>query len=130
MSETITLEQERLAHRARQGIGEAVAKVQTRGVPATASKIPVYVACNSCPNLGTRLDDELSFPDEIVKTAAGDRIAAAVDDDCGFEEIGCRDMPPRCGFDRRCVVRRLRLVAKDRDQRGRVDDHLGKPRSS
>ena len=130
MSETITLEQERLAHRARQGIGDAVAKVQTRGVPATASKIPVYVACNSCPNLGTRLDDELSFPDEIVKTAAGEGVAASVNDDCSLKEIGGRDMPLRCGFDRPGTVRRLRFVAKDCDQCGGVNDHRGKPRSS
>src|SRR5262249_29608399 len=76
------------------------------------------------------IDDKLSFSDKIVKTAAGDRVAASVNNNRRLEEIDRRDAAVRCGFDRSGKGRRLGLVAEDGNQRGSVGDHRRKPRSS
>ena len=99
-------------------------------MPAASAEIPKGFARDPRLHLGNGLDDQLRLADEIVKTAADDRIMASVNNYRSFEEISRRDAAVRGGFDRPRTGRRFRLVAEDRDQRGSVDDYRGKPRSS
>jgi len=99
-------------------------------MPAASTEIPVGFACDPCLSLGNWLDDKLGFFDDIVKTAAGDRIAAPVNNNCRLHEIDRSDAAVRCGFNRSRTAHRFRLVAKDRDQRGTIGGHRGNPRSS
>ena len=56
-------------------------------MPTAAAEIPVGFTRDPCLGVGNWLDDKLGFFDEIVKAAAGDRIAASVNNDCRFDEI-------------------------------------------
>ena len=87
MREIITLEQQRLARGPRKGVGKATPEIQPRWMPAASTEIPVGFARDPCLGFGNWLDDKLGFFDEIVKAAAGDRIAASVNNDCRFDEI-------------------------------------------
>ena len=58
---------------------------------AAAAKIAICLARDPCLDLGNRFDDQLRLLDEIVKAAAGDRVPASVNDDCGFDKIRSRN---------------------------------------
>src|SRR5438045_3276076 len=89
--EIVAFEQKGLARRARQGVSEAIAEIQPRWVAAAPAKVAICLTGDPRLNFGNSFDDQLRLLDEIVKTAAGDRITAAVDDDCSFDEAGGRD---------------------------------------
>ena len=80
LSKINSFEQQGLTGHFGQCIGEAIAKIELCRMTASFAEIPIGFPCN--PRLGfrNRLDDEASFPDEIVETPAGDRVAATVND--------------------------------------------------
>jgi hypothetical protein len=60
-------------------------------VTAAPAKIAISLARYPRLDLGNRFDGQLRLLDEIVKAAAGDRVPASVDDDCGFDKIRSRN---------------------------------------
>ena len=58
---------------------------------AAPAKIAICLARYPRLDLGNRFDDQLRLLDEIVKAAAGDRVPASVNDDCGFDKIRSRN---------------------------------------
>ena len=108
-------------------VGKTIAKIQLSGMSAAFSKITIGLACNSRLDLGHWLNDYLCFLDKIVKTPAGDRIPASVDNERGFDKVGrgeaTVDSPLNCESTGLCV----RFVAKDCNERRCVDDHRGNP---
>ncbi len=88
VGEIVPFEQQRLTCRTRQGISKAIAEIQPRRVAAAPAKVAIVFAGDPCLDLGYDFDDQLRLLDEVVKTAAGDRITASVYDDCSFEKIG------------------------------------------
>jgi hypothetical protein len=83
--EVIALEQKRLAGGFRQGIRKAVSEIQRRSMPAALSEIAVRFPCEASLIFGDRLDDNLSFPEEIVKTSARNRAPAAINHHPSFD---------------------------------------------
>jgi len=110
--EIIALEEQRLAGCPRQSIGEAVTEIEPRRMSAAFAEIPVGVTRDPCLSLGHRFDDKLRLPHEILKASAGNRITARIDDDRGFDEVGCRNAATGRGLDRCCTGWRLGLVAR------------------
>jgi hypothetical protein len=72
----IALEQERLTCCFGQGVGKAVAEVQSSAMSAALSEIAVGFTCQTRLFFGNRLDDKLSLPKEIIKTPARYRAVA------------------------------------------------------
>src|ERR1700688_516511 len=89
--EVIALEEERLAGELGEGIGEAIAEVEPCRMAAAAAEVAVGLARDARLALAHRLDGECRHAEELVETAAGDGIAAAVYDDGGLDEIDRRD---------------------------------------
>jgi hypothetical protein len=91
VSEIGTFEQQGFAPCSREGIGETIPEIYSRSVPAAPAEIPIGFARDPRLRLGNGLDDQLRLADEIVKTAADDRITASVKNYGSFEEISRRD---------------------------------------
>ena len=72
MGEVDPLEQERLARVTGQGVGEAVAEVESRGVPATAPEVPMSVTGDPRLRSGDRDHlDLLCRAGAVAKVRAG-----------------------------------------------------------
>src|SRR5208282_694343 len=125
--EVIALEQNRLARGFGKGIGEAVAKIQPGRVPAPLAEIAIGFARNPRLGFGNRLDDDIGLLKELVKPPAGHRIAASINHDCGLDVIDCRNATAAGAGNRLGIRRSFRLIAKDGDERGRIDNHRGSP---
>src|SRR5216683_2654906 len=96
----------------------------------TFTEITVGLARNSCLSLTDRFDNNARFFYKIIEAPAGNRIAASIDHERGFNEVGGGHASCRISLDRESAIFRLRFVAKDCDKRRRIDDHRGSPRSS
>lgn len=92
------------------------------------------VAIGGARDLGLLAVDRLLMPaasTASVEASAGDRIPGAVDDDGGFEIVrGRHALRFARVAERAKEAIGIGLVAYDRDESGRVDDHFGRPRSS
>ena len=127
--EVLALEQKGLPRCFRKRIGEAVAEVQPRRVVALA-KSPPSPARGLRMGRGDRLQLNRRFFQECIKLMAGGGAAATLKDDCCFQKGSYRHASGRCHRDGSGIALRVRLVEQDRQDRRRVDDHLGSPRSS
>src|SRR5215469_12696742 len=87
LREIVSLEQERLAGRLSQRVGEAVAEVQPGRMAAAAAEITIGGARDLCVLGGHHFDPYRGLGDDLVKAAAGDRVARSIDDDRGFQVI-------------------------------------------
>jgi len=76
--EIIALEQYLFACRLRQGIGEAIPEIQTRGMPTALAEIAVGFAGNPRLLLSNWVNDKLCLPKEIVKPSARNGISASI----------------------------------------------------
>lgn len=111
-------------------VGEAVAKVQPRWMPAAHTEVPIGLAAESRVFLRHWLDGDVGDLEEIIEPAAGDRVAARVGDDRRLERIR-RGNPAGGRFSERLGTRqRLWLVAEDGQERGGVNNYRGSLRSS
>lgn len=90
MPKVVAFPQQRLASVDRQGIGDAIAEVQSRGVAAAIAEICVCPAGQVCLMFGHRFDDEIGFADEVVEASANDRVTLGVQDYPAFEVANCR----------------------------------------
>lgn len=96
----------------------------------TFSKISVGISGNFRLNFRDRLDENVCFCDEIIKTPTRYGIAARIDDNSGFNKINSAYAPVCRVCDRSRTERRLWFITKDGNDRRRVDNHFGSPRSS
>ncbi len=129
-AEVVSLEQERLPDRLRQGVGEAIAvveacKVTTFAEPAIRMSGKIRLSGVDGHYLDRRLVNQ-----KIQFSAA--RIAdAGFDHDRRLEQSGGREQSDRIGFYRAAKGVRIGLVQQDREDRGGVEHHQrGRPRSS
>jgi hypothetical protein len=127
VDEIIALEEQRLTGCSCERVGKTIAKIQFSGMSAGSSKIAIGLARDSRLNFGHWLNDYLCFLDKIIKTPAGDGIAASVDDERGFDEVGCREATLGSLLNCDSADLCLRFVAKDCYERRCVDDHRGNP---
>jgi hypothetical protein len=85
--EVESLEQERFSGRLREGVGEAVAKVQPRGMTAASPEVSECRAADARLFGGHRLDDNSRNFYQLVQPSAGHRITAGVYDDGDLQEV-------------------------------------------
>lgn len=130
MAEVVSLKEQGLSGGSRQGVREAVPKVQPRLVTAAFPEVSVCVPRNASLLEGHCLYPQFRGVDQLVETTAGDRIPARVDDHCGLQEVSRGDPPDLSLLDSGCHVTGIVLSAEDRDQGRGIDDHAGSPRSS
>ena len=130
MGEVISLEQQRFSGGLRKGVREAVPEVQAGLVAATLPEITVGVPGDPSLVVCHRLDLQLSSIDQLVETAAGDRVAARVDHHRGLQVVSGGDPSDLGPLDGHGHVTGIILGAEDCDESGRVDDQVGSPRSS
>ena len=128
--EVVSLEQQRLAEIAGEGVGEAVAHVQPSRAAARPPEASVGVSGDPRLLGRQRLDSQARVQQEPVQRTREDRILPPVDDDPKLD-VGRRGDPRirRVGNQSR-EGDALGLATEDRDDDGRVDDHLGRPASS
>ena len=126
----MAVEQQRLAFRFRQCVGEAISKIQFGGMPAGFAEVAIGLARDASLRFGDRLNRDLRRFDQFIETAAGDRILAAIDHRPGFYVADGRDTTVRCLLNDLGELGRLRFGAENGDQSGGVENQLGKPFSS
>lgn len=130
MPEVIAFPEQRFTQVRCQCVGDAIPEVQSGRMAAAFAEICVSLPGQTRLALGNGLYDELGFLDYFVKSSADDRIPLGVKDNPAFEITGSRE-PSRLGAgDGPRVHRRVVLLPEDRDDRRRIDDHAGSPRSS
>src|SRR6185437_10505152 len=126
----VTFPQQRLSEIESKRVRQTIAKVQTGSMATAFAEIGVSLAGQARLVFGHRLDHELSFTDQFVQTSTNDRITLGIQDDPTFE-IACRGQPSGVRVrDGLSVDRGVVLLFEDRDNRRRVHDHAGNPRSS
>jgi hypothetical protein len=123
----IALVQQRLTEYAGEGIGEAIAKVQSRRVTALAETAEPLTSQSRL-----RLVDSDQFNaggcQKEVRIADDFRTPPGFDDYGQFDEACGREPPLGCGLDQFIEGAALRLVLKNCDQGRSVDDHQrGRP---
>jgi hypothetical protein len=84
---------------------------------ATFAEIAIGLPGEPCLNLCDRFDEDLGLFKEVIKATARDRITAAIDDDCGFDKIYCREAALGSALDCACANCGLRFVAKNGHER-------------
>jgi hypothetical protein len=92
---------------------------------AAFTEIAIGLARNSRVSFGDRFNNDPCFLDKLVEPPAGDGIAAAIDHQRGFNEVGGGNASYRISLDRECAIFRFGFVAKDCNKRRRVDDSPG-----
>src|SRR5574341_704361 len=90
VDEIPTLEEQRLSCNLCERVGEAVAEIQFRRVSTASAEITVVVTRDPRLRLGDRVNGNLCFLQQIVNAAAGNGIAAAIDDPCSLHETDRR----------------------------------------
>jgi hypothetical protein len=85
VAEVVSLEQQCFSAGLRQGVREAVPEVQAGLVAAALPEIAVCVPGNTSLVVCHRFDAQFGGVDQFVEAAAGDRVAARVDDDSGLQ---------------------------------------------
>ena len=112
-----------------QGVGEAVAEVQSCGVVALAES-PPGLACRLRLFRSDRLQFDLCPSKEPIKLVAGCGTEAAFEDNCSLQESGggyaAGGGRGNGSFEALCVG----FPEQDGQDCRRVDDHLGSPLSS
>jgi hypothetical protein len=115
--EVIALEEQGLAYRLGQGVREAIAEVQARGMARALAKVAVCRSSQSGLLDRYRFDDGTRDVEQVIDPAAGHRVACSIDDGSDLD-IGCRrdaDGSRRLDGDRETLG--VVLIAKDGDQR-------------
>jgi hypothetical protein len=87
LREIVALEQERLAARAGEPIGEAIAEVEPGRMAAPLAEIAIGCVGDLGLLGGDRFDDDSGLGNGFVEAPAGDRAPRAIDDDGGFEIV-------------------------------------------
>jgi hypothetical protein len=80
----LTFKQEWLSFGFRQCVGKAISKIQFGGVAAGFPEVAIGLARYASLRFGDRLYHDLRFLDQFIKTAAGNRIFAAINHRPGF----------------------------------------------
>src|SRR5262245_10879763 len=111
-------------------VRKAVAEIQFCRMPTTLSEISIGASCNLRLSFRDRLDRDVCFLDEIVKPPRGYGIAACIDHNGGFNVINRTNTADRRIGNRSHTGHCFRLISEDGDDRGRIDNHFGSPRSS
>src|SRR6202521_1289691 len=76
--EVLSFKQQRLSLGFRQRIGEAISKIQFGWVAARFAEVAIGLTRYASLRFGDRLNRDLRFLDQFIKTAAGNRIFAAI----------------------------------------------------
>ena len=111
--------------RLRQRIRETVAKIQPCRMSAAFAEITVGRACGSRLTFSNGFNGDFRLPQQFVETAAGDRIAAAIDNRSRFEVGDRRDSPVGSVLDCFCKCSRFGFIPKDGNHRRGVKNHRG-----
>src|SRR5262249_43956665 len=96
-------------------IGKAIAEIQLCRMAAAFAEIAISLSRNSRLRFSDRLDNHLRLFDQVIEAPAGNGIAACVDDERGFDEIGAetrrsallsiaRAQAPASGSSRRIAI--------------------------
>ena len=123
------LNRSRFARRSGERVGETVAKIQARLVPAFAEvekSLPGEVTLLK----GDGLDDNARAPEEGFRLASAVRAELALDRHRELDMVCDTDPADVGGVDAFDEVSRLRLPIEDGDEGGRIEDHFGRPCSS
>src|SRR3984957_1774232 len=123
------LNRSRFARRSGERVGETVAKIQARLVPAFAEvekSLPSQVALLE----SNGLDDDARATEEGIGLARAVRTQLALDHHREFDMVRHTDPADVGGADAFNEVSPLRLPVEDGDEGGSVEDHLGSPCSS
>ena len=127
--EILPLEEERLAGDLGERIGEAVAEIQPGRVAALA-EIEEGLARDMRLLDGERFDDDVSSAEKNITLTAGVWPNLAFNDDGELKEV-CGAHQTMVGVvDELNVEGGVGFPKKDGSERGSVQDHLGRPRSS
>ena len=86
-------------------------------MPAASAEISVGIPCNLRVGLGNRFDRDLSRLNKLIKSPAGDRIVARINDNRSFYVINSTYAAVAGVCDRSGAKRSLFFVAKNRDDR-------------
>jgi hypothetical protein len=87
VDEVLADKEERLVERLRQGVGEAVAKIEPGWVATTFAEAPVSIAGNPRLMHGNRLDGDVELLDDLIELRGGARVRLAINDDGGLEKV-------------------------------------------
>src|SRR5262245_17632166 len=128
--EITAFEQHRFTRFFGKRVSKAVAEIQLGRMPTASSKISVGVARDLRLNLRDRVNGDARFANEIIKAPRGYRIAAGIDHNGRFNKIDRTEPADRCIGNCSRTGRCLWFIAKDGNDRRRVDNHFGSPRSS
>jgi hypothetical protein len=129
VGEITAFEQQRFTRFFCKCISKAVVEIQLSRMPTPSSEISVGVSRDLRLNLSDRFNGDVCFSNEIIKAPRGYRIALA--------SITTADSTKLTALTRRIVASAIAraghglwFIAKDGNDRRRVDNHLGSPRSS
>ena len=130
MREVVSLEQQRFLSGLGKGISKTVPEIQLGRVATALAEVAVRLARNACLTFSNRLDRHLCFPEQVIESAARDRVAAAIDDGRRFDIID-RGNAPMDGF-LDCLRKhgRFSFIAKYGDDCRCVENDCGSPFSS
>jgi predicted RNase H-like HicB family nuclease len=127
--EILAFEEQRLSCALRKRIGEAVTEVQSGGVTALA-EIEEGLARHVRLLDRYRFDDDAGSAEKYIALTAGVRSNLGFDDDGEFQEICGADQAAISGVDELGEQSGFGLPEKDGGERGGIQNHLGRPRSS
>ncbi len=130
MAEVIPLEEERLASIFCKSIGKAITEIELCRMSTTTAKIAVGLARKLRLLRGDSFNLHSCFAKQLVKTPASNWIAAAIDQRCSLHKISGRktsDVGLGNCISKDCCIG---FATQNRNQRGRVEDHRGRPFSS
>jgi hypothetical protein len=83
---------------------------------ASSPETTIGFPCDPGLGFGHWLDDQLRLQAQIVESAAGNRFAAPINDNCRFKKIGRRNSAARRPLDRVRINLSIWFVAKNGDQ--------------
>src|ERR1700730_951814 len=106
VDEVIAFEEQRFTACFCKRVSKAVAEIQFGGMSAAFAEITIGFTRNSRLGLGDGFDSDTRFLDKLIEAPTGDRIAAPVDHERGFNEIGGRHAPVRISLDHACAIPR------------------------
>ena len=129
LAKTVTLEQERFAHRLRQRIGKAIAKVQARLV-ASLPEVEKGLAGKLTVLDRHRLNHEVRATKERLRLAHAFRAKLAFDHDRQLDLIRNTDTAYLRVVDEPYELIRFGFAVKNGHHRRGIEDHLGSPFSS
>src|SRR6185312_17522341 len=125
--EIITNEQQWFTGFSRQRISKAVAEIQLRRMPTTLSEVAIGIFRDLSLDFGDWFNGDAGFSHEIVKAPRGDGVAAGIDYNAGFNKSDGTDTAYRRLCNRLRAGQCLGFIAQNGNDRGRIDDHFGRP---